>query len=275
MRVGLTSALPALPPICQRGYGTHCTPRILVDRPLHTGSVCIISFRRAYGTTIRTLNPAKFTPQDHVISSQSSTLHERSVCAALHVGQSHYHLPKVYLRHTSPPPSPGHSSDPLGGFLYYHQPPRAPPLAGVLRFRLTASNDPATFASGFDLITRRGVPWYIPLPSIASRKTYEPIRRLLTAVDETVTSQVMDIAAKYPSKFTTGHVRATRYLHSFGQTFDLPLQYGHHKFTFVGKEGLTDATLRSMTSYWTTSSSGKHWLSYSLSGESIALSVDI
>ena len=244
---------------------------MLVDRPLHTGSACIISFRRPYGTTIRTLNPAKFTPQDHITSLQRAP-HELKACVALHVQQSHGELPKVYLRHASLPPSPGHSAEPLGGFLYYHQPPRAPPLAGVLRFRLTASRDPATFASGVDLITKLGIPWYIPLPSIASRKTYGPIRPLLTDVDETVTPQVMELAARYPSKFATGNVRAARYLHSFGQTFDLPLQSSRHSFTFVGKEGLTQAILRSMTCCWTRCSSHERWVTYPLSGQYIALS---
>ena len=269
MRVGLTSALPVLTPICQRGYGTHSRPRMLVDRPLHTGSACIISFRRPYGTTIRTLNPAKFTPQDHITSLQRAP-HELKACVALHVQQSHGELPKVYLRHASLPPSPGHSAEPLGGFLYYHQPPRAPPLAGVLRFRLTASRDPATFASGVDLITKLGIPWYIPLPSIASRKTYGPIRPLLTDVDETVTPQVMELAARYSSRFTTGHVRGTRYLHSFGQTFYLSPQSSQHGFTFVGEAGLAHATLRSMTCYSGMSSSVQRRRSHPLSGQSIS-----
>ena len=273
MHFSCRSARPALTAVRHHGR-THSRSSILVAHSLHTGPARIYSSCRTYYTTIRTLNPAKLTPQDHVISLQpESALYGHDSCGiALRVRLRELNdiLPRVHMRHTSLPPSPGHSADTLGGFLYYHQPPRAPPLAGMLRFRLTASNDPATFASGVDILTRRGIPWYIPLPSIASRKTYELIRRLLTDVDETVTPQVMELAARYSSRFTTGHVRGTRYLHSFGQTFYLSPQSSQHGFTFVGEAGLAHATLRSMTCYSGMSSSVQRRRSHPLSGQSIS-----
>ncbi|KAI0684778.1 hypothetical protein C8T65DRAFT_777947, partial [Cerioporus squamosus] len=123
----------------------------------------------------------------------------------------------------------------LSGFFYYHQPPRAPLLVGELRFRLTATHDPASFPSGVDLTTRRGVPWYIPLPVIAFHKKYAPIRHLLTTVDATVPQRTMDRAREHRQLFRTGDVSGTRYLHTFGQPFGLHLDSTELSFVFAGK----------------------------------------
>ncbi|KAI1783721.1 hypothetical protein LXA43DRAFT_306602 [Ganoderma leucocontextum] len=66
------------------------------------------------------------------------------------------------------------------GFMYYHAPANTSPLAGELRFRVTPSRDPASFATGSDLLTERGIAWRYPLYKIVRRPAnYQPIAALL------------------------------------------------------------------------------------------------
>ena len=44
-------------------------------------------------------------------------------------------------------------------FLYYFTPPGKPRIAGELRLRVTSCDDPASFESGYDLLTSDGRPW--------------------------------------------------------------------------------------------------------------------
>ncbi|KAI0692530.1 hypothetical protein C8T65DRAFT_745113 [Cerioporus squamosus] len=128
------------------------------------------------------------------------------------------------------------------GFLYYHQPPRAPPLAGQLRFHVTGSDDPASFSSGTDLTTERGVPWYIPLPVTASAgyRMHTPIRRLLTDVDGLVPQQVMDLA------------RAQEH------PFDLTLDSASSAFALVGRDRIARMILPYVICFYTgTASRGR------------------
>lgn len=117
--------------------------------------------------------------------------------------------------------------------------------------RLTASSDPASFPSGLDMTTARGVPWCIPLPAIAGHKTFASVRHILTAVDATVSQQMMDLAREHRHKFQSGDVMGTRYLHAFGQPFDLPLDANLVSFAIVGKDRVAHATLREISSFYT------------------------
>ncbi|RPD53256.1 hypothetical protein L226DRAFT_540781 [Lentinus tigrinus ALCF2SS1-7] len=139
----------------------------------------------------------------------------------------------------------------LSGFLYYCQPPRAPPLAGELRFRLTPSDDPASFSSGVDYTTRRGVPWYIPLPTIAGNQTFAPLQHLLTDVDMAVPRQVMELAREHHHSFKCGDAKGSRVLHAFGQPFDVALYQLEHKFVFVGQKHIARTRFQRMTSFET------------------------
>jgi hypothetical protein len=51
----------------------------------------------------------------------------------------------------------------LEAFLYYFTSPEKPRIAGELRFRVTSSDDPASFESGSDLLKSNGQPWSRPL----------------------------------------------------------------------------------------------------------------
>ncbi len=135
--------------------------------------------RRPGTVTIGRLNPSKLTPTDHLTTVRYSQ-HQLHVYTPFFPGRFQLVLPQ------SPRTNQSLSSVTIGGFLYYHRPTRAPPLAGELRFRVTASDDPTDFPSGLDLMTDRGVPWTIPLSVIATFEKHEPLRNLLTAVDEAV-----------------------------------------------------------------------------------------
>ncbi|KAF8816983.1 hypothetical protein BYT27DRAFT_7205417 [Phlegmacium glaucopus] len=63
------------------------------------------------------------------------------------------------------------------GFLYYTTPPERPRISGELRFRLTSSDDPMSFASGSDLLRLNGQPWSRPLYVIS--KSFTPLYQKL------------------------------------------------------------------------------------------------
>ncbi|TFK82998.1 hypothetical protein K466DRAFT_603239 [Polyporus arcularius HHB13444] len=198
-------------------------------------------------TVIRSLDPTKLTPEDHLTTiplARSGVL----LCVSPHY-DGH---PRVALAYSEP----GSQQDPrasssrtLSGFLYYHQPACAPPLAGELRFRLTASNDPASFPFGNDFVTKRGLPWFIPLPGIAGSQKLAPIRHFLTSVEQTVAAQVMDLAQDHYLLFRTGDLAGSRYLHSFGQPFDLCFDKTTVTFVLVGKERSARAVVTDFTRF--------------------------
>ncbi len=189
----------------------------------------------------------KFTPEDHLVS-----VSRVSSAVLLNVAQYHDGRPRVSLvQPKSPQWDPDHLQRNYSGFLYYHQPPRAPPLAGELRFRLTASRNPASFPFGLDLMTKRGVPWSVPLPVVAGNRSFAPIRHILTTVDATVPQQVMDIARNHHQKSHSGDVAGTRHLYAFFQPFDLALDRNYVAFAFVGKESIAYTTLQHIASFQT------------------------
>ncbi|KAJ7082630.1 hypothetical protein B0H15DRAFT_952346 [Mycena belliarum] len=58
------------------------------------------------------------------------------------------------------------------GFMYYHPGPRATPLGGSIRFRITPDRTPHSFRDGSDLLLPCGLPWRILLPQILCRQGY-------------------------------------------------------------------------------------------------------
>jgi hypothetical protein len=61
------------------------------------------------------------------------------------------------------------------GFLYYHNPLRdVLPMSGEVRFCITPSDDPSTFASGTDLLNPRSLPWSVPL-ILSKHNWYKPM----------------------------------------------------------------------------------------------------
>jgi hypothetical protein len=62
-------------------------------------------------------------------------------------------------------------------FLYYSRPPERPRLAGEVRFRVTSSDDPASFESGSDLMRPDGMPWSSSIYFLS--KYYSPLYKKL------------------------------------------------------------------------------------------------
>ena len=195
--------------------------------------------QQSRSTTIRTLCPTKLTREDHLsIRRKGHSTLNFFILFPQDVRYVDVVLPMLEsLRLPS-------NSD-RGGFLYYHQPPRAPPFAGEIRFRLTPSPEPTSFSAGVDLTNKSGTPWRISLPSIPRCESWDPFCVLLTEVDKTVSKEVMTLARRSGHLKATraGDSRVTRCLYAFGQPFEFSLENKCHTFTLVGKAALLRAKL--------------------------------
>ena len=71
-------------------------------------------------------------------------------------------------------------------FLYYSTLPGKPRIAGELRFRVTSSDDPASFESGSDLVDKNGQTWSRPLFVLPKYyiPLYEKLREELFVPDD-------------------------------------------------------------------------------------------
>jgi hypothetical protein len=111
--------------------------------------------------------------------------------------------------------------DSTRGFLYYHNLLRNIPTSGEVRFRITTSNDPSSFASGTDLLGLTGLPWRIRLIDIATAKRYNGLRQLLLE-DDLVAAEVIQQCVRM-LKAPTKTAQRSRLIFSFGQLFHLEL----------------------------------------------------
>ena len=189
--------------------------------------------------SISTLDPAKLTSADHLTVSNPWSRPRLFVYSRFTGGKVDIDLPNCTSR---PQWANSTSTDKLGGFLYYHQYPNAPPLSSEIRFRLTTSHDPRSFPSGSDYMSLRSesVPWSFSLATIAASSSYAAFVHLLTSVDNLVPHGVMDCALSQNTlRFTfVSKTRATQSLYAFGQPFDLSLDHYSHTFVLTGKERL-------------------------------------
>ncbi|KAJ6460146.1 hypothetical protein C8R47DRAFT_943137, partial [Mycena vitilis] len=129
--------------------------------------------RRQRLRAISTLNQNLLKPADRVfiypLQQQFFVTCKSSPTAPAMV--SYYRIPGSRPNIMMPFPA-----DSTGGFLYYHRPPRAAPLEGSIRLRLTPKDDPTGFATGRDLALPTGVVWEINLPQIANSKALGAFR---------------------------------------------------------------------------------------------------
>ena len=79
-------------------------------------------------------------------------------------------------------------------FLYYITPPGRPRIASELRLRVTPSDDPASFASGSDLLRKNGQVWSRPLFNF---KTFIPLYQKLRE-DGLVPDDLDSILSTFP-----------------------------------------------------------------------------
>ncbi|KAI1781648.1 hypothetical protein LXA43DRAFT_859785, partial [Ganoderma leucocontextum] len=150
------------------------------------------------------------------------------------------------------------------GFLYYSVPPNSSPLAGELRFRITPSRDPQSFATGSVLLTERGMPWRYPLYKIVCRPNYRHITALLLQ-DGLVSQQTMDlaIAAVASLRISAGIARVVEMssstLSAFGQEFVYHLgPNAPNRCLFIGPDSIHRQKARSFASFQVTVPGGKY-----------------
>ncbi|KAL1939708.1 hypothetical protein VTO73DRAFT_9741 [Trametes versicolor] len=126
----------------------------------------------------------------------------------------------------------------LRGFLYYHLPPGAPPLAAEIRFRVTGSPDPAFFSSSPDLMTQHGLPWRIPLINLVRhRRRLPPDPLWLVLVEDGLVSEdqlLSDSQGDVPKESSPS--MNTRLIYGFGQPFLLDFSACEPQFRLVGHD---------------------------------------
>ena len=139
---------------------------------------------------VRTLDRTKLTPRDYIDISRIAR--PRITFAPLSPApHEDSNLPHVQIN--AGPLNEGFPPN-TAGFLYYHVPPYSPPLAGEVRFRITPSSDPASFAAGSDLLMENGLPWRILLLYMAAKDSFGGLCATLLR-DQLVTPQLLDTAA--------------------------------------------------------------------------------
>ncbi|TFK83790.1 hypothetical protein K466DRAFT_589439 [Polyporus arcularius HHB13444] len=176
---------------------------------------------------IWTLDPTRLTSAELLTIDSSTSVTVFSPNADSDTPECRLSFPKLTMR-------PGQR-----GWLYYHQPPSGPPLAGEVRFRIAASEDPGSFELGVDAVTRSGIPWCISLPEIAVDTSYAAFGHILTAVDRTVSRKLMNTTSQL-SRIPK------RCVHAFGQPFELFMEAGTSRVMLAGKQGLGFAELQNI-----------------------------
>lgn len=137
-------------------------------------------------------------------------------------GQMQYtSAPNDYTRNPGSLPFP----DNARGFFYFNPMSHLSPQAGELRLRCTSSQDPSSFATGFDLMDHTtGLPWSIPLLIMAkaSDKYFGIMSRLIE--DGLVTNSLFeDCRALTKNASISG--RSTL-VHSLDQLFPVSFNKG-------------------------------------------------
>lgn len=113
----------------------------------------------------------------------------------------------------------GRFPDNTSGFLYYRTIPGGSPFNGEVRFRITTSQDPNSFAAGHDLEFNK-IPWRRTLANIALHKEASGLQSLLVADDIIAPDLLSSFKQMLLADETTqpGN-HAAEYLSALGQTF--------------------------------------------------------
>ncbi|TFK87659.1 hypothetical protein K466DRAFT_599314 [Polyporus arcularius HHB13444] len=208
--------------------GAHTLPEAATEEPSHNRDSPAPAF------SIRTLQPARLTSEDLLTIDLAASTSVRVTVFNPHADSANDRTPSCRLRFSQFPVQHGQR-----GWLYYHQPPSGPPLAGEVRFRIIPPEVPDIFALGVDAVTESGIPWCLPLPAIAASKSYAALKHILTVVDGTVSRDLMQ-QVSYLSRIPK------RCIYAFDQPFELSMQAGTHRVRLVGKKGLSMAELRNI-----------------------------
>ena len=118
-------------------------------------------------------------------------------------------------------------------FLYYSLSPGKPRIAGELRFRVTSSDDPASFESGSDLLRRNGLLWSRPLYSLS--KHYPPLYEKLRE-DQFIPDDLDEALATIPKnsiQYSRNNV-----LYTFNDAFTVNFGARSQNFFIITEQGL-------------------------------------
>ena len=111
-------------------------------------------------------------------------------------------------------------------FLYYSMPPGNPRISGELRLRLTSSDDPASFASGSDLLRTNDRPWFRPLYGLPN--SYFPLYEKLRE-EQFVPEDLHTILSTLPS--VKLRYSRSRLFYTLNDTFIV--DFSHYKFDLI------------------------------------------
>ena len=118
-------------------------------------------------------------------------------------------------------------------FLYYTTPSERPRIAGELRLRITSSDDPASFASGADLLRIDGQPWSRPLFAIS--KYFPPLYAKLRE-DRLVPDDLDSILSTFPAKRLL--YSRSIILYTLNDTFTIDLSSNFLVFSVITEQGM-------------------------------------
>ena len=124
------------------------------------------------------------------------------------------------------------------GHLYFWRHPRFP-IGGAVRFRLMQNPNDAAFTEGRDLQTEHGLPWQIPLLTLASSDRYKVVRDVLQLdgyVLDGVFERLQDMCKGVEGTRRIGE--HTQYLYNTMQPFVLNLARPKSGVVLVGEKDL-------------------------------------
>ena len=140
----------------------------------------------------------------------------------------HYdlHISSGSRKHLQYPPD-------IKAFLYYFSSPEKPRIAGELRLRIAASDDPASFKSGYDLSLKNGQPWSRPLYALS--KFYDLLYDLLREdklVPDDLDANLSNLPAISP------RYRRRQLLYSLNDTFIVDFSINKLNLFVITEQGI-------------------------------------
>ena len=238
--------------------------RPILRAPLPT-STCWQYLHRTAFSIPRTQQEGRFystsqpdSPPKHYIQHSIRTLHPSFVTKAEYVhfpeDQDHCYIWDAYASST---PLSTEVDDPsqrrpfsvvragngkpfpagLGGYFYYYLPAGpVPPTAGEIRFRCVPQVSPEFFNQGHDFVVdpERGLPWHLPLTTIATRSSHQIFRNILLG-DRLITPDILARATEMGQTLSKARTMGTKVpvLHSFGQPWYLNFESRVHWWHFM------------------------------------------
>ncbi|PIL28852.1 hypothetical protein GSI_08898 [Ganoderma sinense ZZ0214-1] len=126
----------------------------------------------------------------------------------------------------------------LGGYFYYYLPAGpVPPTAGEIRFRCVPFRSPEFFNQGHDFVADpdRGLPWHLPLTTIATRDSHQVFRNILLS-DRLITPNILARAAEMGKALSKARTAGAKVpvLHSFGQPWYFDFETRVNWWHFMG-----------------------------------------